>query len=146
MQFVSASAFYEKSMEVLNLAGIPFLVGGAYAFRAYAGIVRDTKDFDLMIRRRDLDGALSAFRSAGFRADVLFPHWIAKVHYGESFIDIIFNSGNGLCPVDEAWVRACAQGDRARAGGGALSAGGNHLAKGLYHGARALRRRGTSRI
>ena len=30
---------------------VPFLVGGAYAFAHYTGIVRHTKDLDLFVRR-----------------------------------------------------------------------------------------------
>lgn len=102
--------FYRQSMNVLDAAGIPFLVGGAYALRAYARVVRDTKDFDLMMRQCDVDRALAALRAEGYRAHVAFPHWIAKAHQGEDFIDIIYNSGNGLCPVDDGWF------EHARAG------------------------------
>lgn len=105
MELTSAAAFYERSMEILDAAGISFLVGGAYAFRAYTGIVRDTKDFDLMLRERDVPAAIEAFRRAGFRAEIVFPHWIAKAHHGEAFLDIIFNSGNGLCRVDDEWFQ-----------------------------------------
>lgn len=97
--------FYKESMEVLQAAGIPFLVGGAYAMRVYTGIFRNTKDFDVMLRHRDLERALNAFRYAGYYAEVLFPHWIAKVCQGDLFIDLIYNSGNGLCPVDEDWFK-----------------------------------------
>jgi hypothetical protein len=100
---VEVTRFYEQSMEILGSAGIPFLVGGAFALRVYAGVERDTKDFDLMLHRRDVERAITAFRAAGFPARVLFPHWLAKVHHGESFIDIIFASGNAACAVDDAW-------------------------------------------
>jgi hypothetical protein len=105
MEFVTASAFYERSLEILDAAGVSFLVGGAFALRAYTGVVRDTKDCDIMLRKRDVDAALAAFRGAGFRAEIVFPHWIAKAHHGEAFLDLIFNSGNGLCPVDDEWFR-----------------------------------------
>jgi hypothetical protein len=40
------------------------------------------------------------------------------VYAGEEFIDLIFNSGNGLTPVDGRWFRDNAQARRAgRAGG-----------------------------
>ena len=32
-----------------------------------------------------------------------FPHWLAKVHAGDAFIDVIFSSGNGQLPVDDEW-------------------------------------------
>src|SRR5205085_11667278 len=31
--------------------------------------------------------------------------WIAKALHGEAFIDILYNSGNGLCAVDDDWFR-----------------------------------------
>jgi Nucleotidyl transferase of unknown function (DUF2204) len=97
------AVFYQRSMEILDEAGILFLVGGAYAIRAHAGIERDTKDFDVMLQQKDVHSAIQAFREAGYRAEVAFPHWIAKAHHGELFLDLIYNSGNGLCPVDDEW-------------------------------------------
>lgn len=95
--------FYVESARLLTEADIPFMVGGAFALRVYTGIARNTKDFDLMVKVEDRDRILRLFREAGYRADVTFAHWLAKIHHGEFFIDIIFNSGNGLCPVDDQW-------------------------------------------
>jgi hypothetical protein len=41
----------------------------------------------------------------GWRTEMSYQHWLAKVYDGEEFIDLIFNSGNGLTPVDEPWFR-----------------------------------------
>lgn len=90
-------------MRLLQERKIPFLVGGAFALGSYTGVVRDTKDFDIMLRKDDVPAALQAFREAGLHAEYTFPHWLAKVHHGEEFMDIIFNSGNGVCPVDDSW-------------------------------------------
>ena len=95
--------FYRICIEVLDEAKIPFLVGGAYALRTYAEIVRDTKDFDVFIREKHLDAALAAFERAGFKSEKTHAHWLAKVFCGDCFIDLIFRAGNGLCDVDEAW-------------------------------------------
>ena len=46
--------FYERSLLALHDAGVPFLVGGAYAFERYTGIARHTKDFDIFVRPADL--------------------------------------------------------------------------------------------
>lgn len=93
------------AVELLQQAEIPFLVGGAYALRHYTDVVRDTKDFDVFLQRKDLDRALDIFHKAGYRADLAYSHWLAKVHYGEAFIDLIFRAGNGLCEVSERWFR-----------------------------------------
>jgi hypothetical protein len=44
--------FYRKSMRTLAEAGIPFMVGGAYAFGVFTGISRHTKDLDVSCARR----------------------------------------------------------------------------------------------
>ncbi|HET6408311.1 MAG TPA: hypothetical protein VFG14_10565, partial [Chthoniobacteraceae bacterium] len=106
MHDARSNEFYCTALDILRDASVEFLVGGAFALRTYTGIDRDTKDLDLMIRPRDVDRAISAYQGAGFRADYAFSHWLAKVHCGEHFIDIIFRAGNGLCEVDDRWFSA----------------------------------------
>ena len=96
-------AFYCRSLQSLEAAGVPFLVGGAYAFERYTGIARHTKDLDVFIREPDCEAALAALTADGCHGDVPFPHWLAKAHCGDHFVDLIFSSGNGLAPVDDAW-------------------------------------------
>ncbi len=106
------AAFYRHSMSVLEQAGIPFLVGGAYAFAHYTGIVRHTKDFDLFILPSDFTGALEAMAAAGYAVERNFPHWLGKAHGADgSFVDLIFGSGNGLTPVDLDWFRHARRGE-----------------------------------
>ena len=99
----AAHEFYRHAMAALAAAGLPFLVGGAYAFAHYTGIARDTKDFDLFVRRGDHAAALGALGRAGYRVELNFPHWLGKAHSGDCFVDLIFSSGNGLAPVDDLW-------------------------------------------
>lgn len=97
-------AFYRQAIDLLDGAGVPFLVGGAYAFTQYTGIARHTKDFDLFLKRDDLERAMDTFREAGFAPEVRFDHWLAKVYGpGNLFVDLIFSSGNGIAEVDDAW-------------------------------------------
>jgi hypothetical protein len=107
-----AAAFYRAGVAALVEAGIPFLVGGAYALRRYTGIHRDTKDFDIFVRPDDLDRALSTLGAAGFRTALPFPHWLGKAfgHDG-AFIDVIFSSGNGVAVVDDAWFERSLPGE-----------------------------------
>jgi hypothetical protein len=97
------AAFYRHAMAVLKQASVPFLVGGAYALRYYAGIERHTKDFDVFVRPHDFPRALESLAAAGYRTQRTFVHWLGKAFHGEAFVDIIFSSGNGLCKVDDAW-------------------------------------------
>ena len=90
-------------MRILDEAGVPFLVGGAYALCVFTGISRDTKDFDVFLRPVDVERALDAFRGEGFDAELTFPHWLAKVKCGGDCLDVIFRSGNGISEVDDSW-------------------------------------------
>lgn len=99
----AARDFYTHTLRVLTDAGVPFLLGGAYAFAQYTGIERHTKDLDVFVRSSDVQRTLDALEKAGYATDLTFPHWLAKAHCGADFIDVIFNSGNGVCPVDDVW-------------------------------------------
>ena len=96
-------AFYGRALRALNDAGVPYLVGGAYAFERYTGIARHTKDFDIFVRPSDLDAAFSALAATGCTTEITFPHWLGKARCGEDLVDIIFSSGNGIAAVDERW-------------------------------------------
>ncbi len=98
-----AAAFYRHTMAVLEQHGIPFLVGGAYAFAHYTGIVRHTKDFDIFLAAGDSAAAREALAGAGYAVEMSFPHWLSKAWSGEHFVDLIHGSGNGLTPVDAHW-------------------------------------------
>ena len=95
--------FYRDAMEVLNRANVPFLVGGAFAFIHQAGIDKSTKDLDIFARPSDVQRLLEACAAAGYETELVFSHWLAKIRSAEGFIDVIFNSGNGLAKVDDGW-------------------------------------------
>ena len=99
------AAFYRAALQALTDAGVPFLVGGAFAHACFTGIRRSTKDLDLFIRRADYERVAHVMEAKGWRTEMTYPHWLAKVHAGEDFIDLIFNSGNGVTPVDDGWFR-----------------------------------------
>src|SRR5690349_8261731 len=97
------NTFYRRTLHVLSDAAVPFLVGGSHAFLEYTGIVRNTKDFDLFLRRDDLDRAMDALQAAGYRTELTFPHWLGKAWQHDDFVDLVFSSGNGICAVDDGW-------------------------------------------
>ena len=103
--------FYRSALQVLTDAQVPFLVGGAFAHACFTGIRRSTKDLDLFIRRPDFERVGQLTKARGWRTEMTYPHWLAKVYCGEDFIDLIFNSGNGVTPVDERWFRGNALAD-----------------------------------
>jgi hypothetical protein len=103
-------AFYRRVLQALDEGGVPFLVGGAYAFNIYTSIARRTKDLDIFLRRSDVERAATCLESHGCRCEMAFPHWLAKAYdctAGEKddgdFVDIIFSSGNAVAEVDDLW-------------------------------------------
>ena len=96
-------AFFRQVLNLLRKEKIPFLVGGGYAFAAYTNIHRDTKDLDLFIKPEDLESALALAKEHGLKTWIKSPHWLGKIAKGEYFVDLIFSSGNGACPVDDRW-------------------------------------------
>lgn len=103
-------AFYLRALEIMDSAGVPYAVGGAYALACHTGIVRHTKDLDLFVKREETPLALQAFERAGHRTAWTHPHWIAKAFSAddEDFVDLIYGSGNGLTEVDDEWL-ACSK-------------------------------------
>ncbi len=95
--------FYRDVLTSLERANVPVLVGGAFAFSHFTGIQRPTKDFDVFLRREHIDRALATLAEAGFHTELTFPHWLAKARSDEFLVDLIFGSGNGVAPVDDAW-------------------------------------------
>ena len=95
--------FYRRVMIGLRGARVPFLVGGAYAFARYTGIVRHTKDFDIFVHPRDFDRTLEELKRIGCSIERPFPHWLGKGYLGDDFVDVIFSAGNGIARVDDLW-------------------------------------------
>jgi hypothetical protein len=98
-----SASFYLRALADAGASGIPFLLGGAYAFANYTGIARDTKDLDLFVRPADAPRLLDALAAAGYHTEVTFPHWLGKAFQGDNVVDVIYSSGNGACPVDDGW-------------------------------------------
>ncbi|WP_142847752.1 nucleotidyltransferase family protein [Telmatospirillum sp. J64-1] len=103
MSSPEAEAFYVASLKELTASGVPFLLGGTYAVRAYTGINRPTKDIDVFCKAGDYTRILSHFRDLGWCAEIEDERWLAKVHQGPHFFDVIFNSTTALTPVTEQW-------------------------------------------
>ncbi|MGH2351723.1 MAG: nucleotidyltransferase [Chloroflexota bacterium] len=99
-----AEQFYMRALDHVLRSGVPFMVGGAYSLREYAGICRDTKDLDLFCKAEDYPRILQVLADAGFRTEITFPHWLAKAFENDLFVDVIFNTPNAVCPVNDGWL------------------------------------------
>lgn len=99
----AALRYYQAALDALLNSRAPFLVGGAFALRRYTGIERHTKDLDLFVLPQDVHLVLELLSPISERTDLKFPHWLGKAYRDDLVVDLIFSSGNGLCPVDERW-------------------------------------------
>ena len=106
----SAHEFYLRTMEALNEAGLPYLVGGGYALDHYTEVDRDTKDFDIFVRREQYPAIMQVLAHAGYHTELTFPHWLGKASCEQGYVDVIFNSGNGVARVDPGWFEHAVQG------------------------------------
>jgi len=98
-----AAEFYIDALSKLQETGIPFLVGGAFAFSHHSRVPRDTKDIDVFVKPDDCPRVLEAFERLEYRTEIPFPHWLGKIRCGDHFMDVIFSSGNAVARVDDLW-------------------------------------------
>ena len=104
-----AEAFYTEALRELVGTGIPFLLAGTYAVRAYTGITRPTKDLDIFCKAGDYPRILAHFKQLGYSIGVEDERWLGKVYKGRNFFDVIFASSNGTMPVSDAWFENARQ-------------------------------------
>src|SRR5438309_11526204 len=96
-------AFYKEALALLHETGTHFMLGGAFAMFHYTGIYRDTKDLDIFCKPSDYPRILKHFAERGYRTELYDVRWLCKVFKGEYFIDIIFDTVNNICRVDDSW-------------------------------------------
>lgn len=95
--------FYGKVTKVLLESNVLFMIGGTYAFREYTGIYRETKDLDIFCKAGEYPKLLRILQNKGYETEIPDARWIAKVTQKEEYVDIIFGSASGQCPVDDTW-------------------------------------------
>lgn len=100
---------YETVIDGLMHEHIPFVVGGGIAMSAYAGLMRNTKDLDIYVTRRNREEAIRVLTRAGLSDyfDIL-PYdreWIYRGQKNEVIVDIIWAMANQRAQVDEDWIR-----------------------------------------
>jgi hypothetical protein len=98
-----AQAFYREALELLKESGANYMLGGAFAMFHYTGIYRDTKDLDVFCKSTEFPKILKYFGDKGYRTELTDVRWLAKVFKGDYFIDIIFDTVNNICRVDDTW-------------------------------------------
>ncbi|MDO1447105.1 nucleotidyltransferase [Rhodocytophaga aerolata] len=106
-----AQEFYREALQLLIDNGLPFLVGGGLALREYVGIDRDMKDLDIFCKAGEYPHILRLFAEHGYTTEITDVRWLAKVFKGDNFIDIIFNTVNNICQVDDVWYQHAVDGE-----------------------------------
>ena len=104
-------AFYQEALTLLHESGADFLLGGGFATFHYTGMFRDTKDLDIFCLPSEYTKILKHFSQKGYETQLTDVRWLAKIFKGEYFIDVIFNSVNNICKVDESWFQYAGHGE-----------------------------------
>lgn len=103
--------FYRRTVEVLNRAGIPYLIGGAFALDFHVGTDRKTKDLDVFVRPQHAQAVLDELAAAGYDVEINDPTWLGKAYCGADFVDVIFAFGNGIAQIDDGWFEHAIKGE-----------------------------------
>jgi hypothetical protein len=107
----AANNFYTEALQMLSINNIQYLIGGAFALRQHAGIFRETKDLDVFCKAGEYPRILKLLAQQGYRTEITDARWIAKAYKEEHYIDVIFNTPNNLCPVDDSWYDHAVNGE-----------------------------------
>jgi hypothetical protein len=105
---------YLGALKAMRAAGIPYMLGGAFALAAFTGRWRDTKDIDLYVHPGDRDRAVTVLTKAGF-SDYYdrLPYdrkWIYRSIRFEVIVDIIWAMANQRAQVDPIWFERAGRG------------------------------------
>lgn len=106
-----AEQFYVEVIQVLKKYNFPFLIGGTFGLTFYTGIRRETKDLDLFLKAHGYQHILRRFVEEGYKVEITDVRWLAKIFKGDYFVDIIFNTVNNLCPVEDSWFEYAVDGE-----------------------------------
>jgi len=93
--FEELIAAMKEAAGILQLTGIPFVLGGGLSAWARGG-PRTEHDVDFLIRPEDADTALQAFVDAGWETERPPEGWLVKAwHANGSLVDLIYNPASG---------------------------------------------------
>ncbi len=94
-------AIYKETIDTMEKAGVPYVVGGGIAVAAY-GRKRATKDIDLYVKPGDNMRALDALQKAGFETNPMEDvKWLSKAYKDGIPIDFILENIGGVITTDE---------------------------------------------
>ncbi|MBK1438418.1 nucleotidyltransferase [Parapedobacter sp. ISTM3] len=105
------TAFYCDALTLLKNNQCDFMIGGGHAVVHYTDVHRATKDLDIFCLPQEYPKILKCFADNGYRTELTDSRWLAKVFKDDYFIDIIFDTVNNICKVDDTWFTYAEEGD-----------------------------------
>jgi hypothetical protein len=103
--------FYEEALKELKACGSDFMLGGGFAMYHYTGLFRDTKDLDIFCKSSEYPRILKHFGDLGYKIEMTDVRWLAKIFKDNFYIDIIFDTVNNICRVDDTWYQFAPEGE-----------------------------------
>ena len=103
--------FYREGLQLLQESGAQYMLGGAFAIFHHTGMFRNTKDLDVFCPASEYPKILKYFASKGYRTELTDIRWLAKIFKDDLYIDILFDTPNSVCHVDEEWLQRAHQVD-----------------------------------
>lgn len=100
---IQAVSFYLQVLETLQLHSLNFMLGGGVAMYHYTGIERDIKDLDIFCKVSEYSQILKILGDEGYQTELTDIRWLAKILKNGYYIDIIFDTVNNICNVDDTW-------------------------------------------
>jgi hypothetical protein len=98
---------YQRAVQAMREAHIPFLLGGGFALATFTGRWRDTKDIDFYVMPTARFAAIAALKKAGFsdyyKTRAYDRRWIYRSVRSGVIVDIIWSMANRRARVDEMW-------------------------------------------
>ncbi|UYQ95634.1 nucleotidyltransferase [Chitinophaga horti] len=105
-----AKDFYVAVLQELHEGKLNFMLGGGFALYHYTGIERDTKDLDIFCKPSEYPKILKHLHDKGFQTEQTDVRWLAKIYQDDHYIDVIFDTVNNICTVDDSWYDHASEG------------------------------------
>jgi Nucleotidyl transferase of unknown function (DUF2204) len=96
---------FREVLQLFEQNNLPYAVSGAFALRQHTHISRFTKDLDVFLSPEHVSIAMVFLKELGFHCEIADPVWLAKVHRGAYFVDLIAGMSNGAITVDDSWIQ-----------------------------------------
>jgi hypothetical protein len=101
-------AVYDAVIDAVEKSGVPFMVGGGFAFSTLAHRWRNTKDLDFFIREQDRETVIRVVNGLGFEDyfdDKPYDRaWIYRGYKDGLIIDSIWQFANKRAQVDDGFL------------------------------------------